>query len=192
MEKMNGKDFLGAALNRKSEFGDEMNIKGHYVVKCYDKEGNLKWEDEIHNLVATVGKNLTLDTILAGSGFTTVGPFMGLISSVSYSAIAAGDTMSSHAGWTEAGPTNAPNYTGNRATLAFSAASGGSKSLSANASFAISETGTVKGAFVVTGSGAVNTKDSTAGTLFSAGLFTGGDKAVGNGDTLSVSYTVSL
>jgi hypothetical protein len=111
---------------------------------------------------------------------------------VSFSATNAADTMSSHAGWTEAGNANAPTYTAPRKTAAWSAASGGSKALSSALSFAITGTGTVKGAFMVYGSGAVSTIDNTSGTLYSAGVFSGGDKVVGNGDTLSVSYTASL
>jgi hypothetical protein len=50
----------------------------------------------------------------------------------------------------------------------------------------------VKGAFMVYGTGAVNTKDDVNGKLYSAGLFTGGDKIVANLDTVNVSYTASL
>ena len=100
--------------------------------------------------------------------------------------------MSSHAGWLEAGGANAPTYTGNRKTMVFSAASGGAKSLSAVLVFAITGTGTIKGGFVVFGSGAINTKDDSNGTLLSAGLFSGGDRGVINGDTVNVSYTLSL
>jgi hypothetical protein len=100
--------------------------------------------------------------------------------------------MASHAGWLEAGGANAPTYTGNRKTAAWSAASGGSKALSAVLSFAITGSGTVKGCFLVFGTGAVSTKDDTNGVLYSAGLFSGGDKTVAIGDTLNVSYTASL
>lgn len=168
------------------------NAQGRYDVECIGPNGQVLWRDTIENTVMTAGKNLALDTYLAGSSYTVVGPYLGLISSSGYSAIAAGDTMSSHAGWTEAGNANAPTYSGNRKTAAWSAASGGSKALSSALSFAITGSGTVKGAFLIYGSGAVNTVDNTSGTLYSAGLFSGGDKTVGNGDTINVSYTASL
>jgi hypothetical protein len=150
-----------------------------------------KWAEDCPNVVCTVGKNLALDTYLAGSSYTVVGPYMFLINT-NASAAVAGDTMASHAGWLEVGSTNAPAYTAPRKTAAWSAASGGSKALSSSLSFAITSSGTVGGCGLVFGSGAVSTIDSTAGTLYSAGAFTGGSKTVTNGDSLSVSYTASL
>lgn len=191
-DKLNLVDHQGAAIIRASGVGEILSIEGIYHAQCFDKYGNLKWSDDIKNLVTTVGKNFILDTVLAGSAYSVTGPYMGLISSVSFSAVAAGDTMASHAGWTEAGNANAPTYTGTRKTAAFSAASGGSKALSAALSFAITGSGTVKGCFIVLGTGAVNTVDNTAGTLLSAGLFSGGDKPVVNTDTLNVSYSLAL
>jgi len=171
---------------------EECGATGIFEVWCIGPDGEEKWRDVFKNTVVTVGKNLALDTYLAGSSYTVVGPYVGLISSVSFSAIAAGDTMASHSGWTEAGATNAPTYTSPRKTAAWSSASGGSKSLSSALSFAMTGSGTVKGCFVVYGSGAVSTIDSTAGTLYSAGLFTGGDKVVASGDSINVSYSTSL
>jgi hypothetical protein len=150
-----------------------------------------KWEDAFENVVCTVGKNLALDTYLAGSAYTVTGPFMGLINTNASSA-AAGDTMASHAAWLEVGGTNAPAYTSPRKTCAWSAAASGSKALSSALAFPITSAGTVGGCFIVFGSGAVSTIDSTAGTLYSAGAFSGGSKTVSNGDTLSVSYSTSL
>ena len=191
-EKLHASDNNGASITRNSMHTESAEAHGFFTAKCFDKDGNLKWEDDFPNVVTTVGKNLALDTYLAGSGYTVVGPFLGLISSVTFTAVAAADTMASHAGWTEAGATNAPTYTSPRKTAAWSAASAGSKALSAALSFAITGSGTVKGCFLVFGTGAVSTIDNTAGTLYSAGLFTGGDKIVVNTDTLNVSYTASL
>lgn len=143
-----------------------------------------KWREVNKNLVVTVGKNDLLDKYFSGSGYTAAW-FCGLISSVSYSAIAAGDTMASHAGWTEAGGTNAPTYTGNRPALAFSAASAGSKATSSASSFTFTGAGTIKGMFGTT----VTTKDGTTGILYNAVLFTGGDRVVASADVVNVSVT---
>jgi hypothetical protein len=191
-ERAEAREHNDASIIRGSGGGEQAEAHGRYEVECIGADGKLKWREVIDNVVQTVGKNLALDTFLAGAAYTVTGPFMGLISSASYSAVAAGDTMASHAGWLEAGGANAPTYSGNRKTAVWSAASAGSKALSAALSFAITSSGTVKGAFLVFGSGAVNTKDSTAGTLWSAGTFTTGDKAVVNGDTLNCNYSSSL
>lgn len=82
---------------------------GRYSVECIGADGKVKWTDEFDNVVTTVGKNLALDTFLAGSSYTVVGPYMGLINGSAGSA-ASGDTMASHAAWLEVGGTNAPTY----------------------------------------------------------------------------------
>jgi hypothetical protein len=184
-------DECGAEVVRSNGNSEAIKLHGRYTIECVGTDGAIKWTDVIENTVMTAGKNLALDTMLAGSSYTVVGPYMGLISSASYSAISAADTMASHAGWLEAGNANAPTYTSPRKTCAFSAASSGSKALSSALAFAITGTGTVKGCFVAYGSGALTTIDNTAGTLLSAGLFSGGDRAVINGDTLNVSWSLA-
>ena len=101
------------------------------------------------------------------------------------------DTMASHANWTEAGSTNAPTFAA-RGTVAWSSASGGTKSTSSATSFTMTSGGTLEGAFIVLGSGAVATLMSTAGTLFSAGAFTGGAQPVSNGSVVNVSYSAGF
>lgn len=143
-------------------------------------------EREMKNLVLTGGKNDLLDKYFGGSGYTAAW-YAGLVSSVSFSAYAAGDTMASHAGWTEAGASNAPNYTGNRPAITFGAASGGVKASSSIPTVTFSATGTVKGLFTTT----VTTKDGTTGILYSAGNFTSGDAPVGNGYVMTLTFSAT-
>jgi len=173
--------------------GESCQAEGVYTFKCFEYEGGpLLWKDTVHNVVATVGKNLMLQTALTGSGYTVVGPYMGLISSVSYTTgPVAGDTMASHSGWTEAGTTNAPTFSA-RVAPSFGTASAGAISTASAVTFTMTSTGTLKGAFIVYGTGAVTTILSTAGTLLSAGLFTGGDQPVNTGNVVQVTYSLSL
>ena len=191
MEKRKISESASASLIGHPSNVQGMQIHGVYTAECYDAKGNLKWTAEAPNHVATVGTNLMLDTALEGSSYTAA-VYMGLISSSGWSQTAVTDTMGSHAGWTEAGNANAPTYSAPRKTAAFSAASGGAISLSSALSFTFTGAGTVKGCFLVYGSGAVSTIDNTSGVLFSAGVFTGGDKVVANTDVLNVSYTVTI
>jgi len=186
-EKMNLGDSCDATVERGGGVLEELLLHGTYHVSCVGPDGELKWEDDAPNLVTTAGKNYFL-----GTGLNSVSQitswFFGLVSSVSFSAYAAADTMASHGGWTEAGPTNAPNYSqGTRPAATWSAAAAGVIATSAASVFSITATGTVKGCFLVSNS----TKDGTTGTLASAGNFSGGDKVVGNGDTLNVSYSLA-
>jgi hypothetical protein len=171
-----------------------LSIHGVYTVECHDAEGNVKWTAEAPNHVMTEGTNLLLDTGLEGSSYTAA-VYMGLISSQNYTTTAVGDTAAQIGGtnqWDEAGSSYTPTYSGTRKLAAFSAASGGAISLSSALSFTFTGAGTVKGCFLIYGSGASSTIENTAGTLFSAGVFTGGDKVVANTDVLNVSYTVTI
>jgi hypothetical protein len=175
---------------------ETVGIEGVYHVVCHDAEGNVKWEDQFPNLVNAIGKQLMLDTLLSGSAYTTVGPFLGLISGASPT-FAAADTMTSHAGWTEF-----INYTVSasavRGTASFtSATSSGTTpaNVTTKAAAAITYTitgagGTVGGCFLVTGSGASSTLSNTGGTLYSAGAFAVA-KITTAGDTVSVTYSTT-
>lgn len=191
-DKLQAVGCVSVGLITRPGMFDGLQIAGRFIAECYGADGALRWTDDFDNTVVTVGQNLMLDSALAGSAYTVTGPFMGLISSTSFSAISAADTMASHAGWLEAGSANTPTFSGTRQTCVWSAASGGAKPLSAALSYSMTGSGTLKGAFITYGSGAVSTIGSTLGTLFSAGLFTGGDRAVLNGDTVNVSYSVAL
>lgn len=181
-------DSIAGALGLAAAEFEPLHAVGVYTAVLRDADGNELWRDEYRNLVTTAGKNDMLDKYLAGSAYTAAW-YVGLISSASYSAVAAGDTMSSHAGWLEAGAANAPTYSESaRRTASWNAASAGSKALSAGVVFTFTGSGTVKGSFL----SSVATKDSTTGTLFSAGLFSGGDQPVVATNTLTVAYSASL
>jgi hypothetical protein len=174
---------------------------GIYYVKCIDSEGKTKWEDTIHNVITDVGANLMLDCFLGGS--LSGASYMGLISSAGYTGVPlAADTMTSHATvghvWYEAGNgINYPNWStpssNARGTCIWSASSGRTKSLTSAITFIIATNGgTIQGCFIVTGSGAVSTNNNTSGTLYSAGIFSGGAKTVSVGDTVNVSYSTAV
>ena len=184
IDKMTATDMVQASTKYNTMPEDTMSIQGHYTAVCYSVDGFVKWSDDIDNLVTTVGKNLTLDTILGNSAAGAV--VMGL-KGVGTAAVT--DTQASHPTWLEVGLANAPTYAGNRPTPSVSAASAGSKTTSSAVSFSITGTGTVAGCFINIGGSA--TKDSTTGTLFSAGDFSS-SKAVVSGDTIAVTYTATL
>lgn len=187
-EKLKTLDLSDAGLMSNMIQMDGVNVGGTYTLECRDADGNVKWIDTVKNLVTTVGKNLLLDTFLAGSAYTAAS-FIGLVSGTPTPA--AGNTMASHVGWTEVGLANAPAYTGPRKTPAWSGASAGSKATSSIGAFVFTSGGTVGGCFLVLGTGALSTIDNTAGTLYSVGAFTGGNKIVATSDSLTVTYTAT-
>jgi len=185
-----------ATLQANAVGNETVGIEGVYHVECRDADGNIKWTETVPNLVNAVGKQLMLNTLLAGTSYTTVGPFLGLIGTTSPTFLAA-DTMTSHAGWTEF-----VNYTVGgsavRGTAVFGAASSSGLSpanVTTAAATAITYTitgggGNVTGCFLVTGTGATSTLNNTGGTLYSAGAF-GTPKATTAGDTVSVTYSTT-
>ena len=191
-DKLNAIEANGVSISSLASISDACHVEGIYTAKCYEYEGGpLLWEADFPNVVTYVGQNLMLQTSLTGSGYTVTGPYMGLISSVSWSATNVSDTMSSHSGWTEAGSTNAPTFSA-RIAPSFGTAASGSISTSSAVSFTMTSAGTLEGAFIVLGTGAVSTIGSTAGTLLSAGAFTGGAQPVNSGNIVQVSYSLTL
>lgn len=205
-EFANPHDCTNAGLIRGSGLSEKASAEGYYVIECRDAHGTLKWLDDIHNVVCTEGKNSSLTNFLKGSAFTQTA-FMGLIEATGYgfagangsgvaatnlaSSITANATASPPNGWNEA----PSSVCATRGTPSFGTASAGSLAASA-LNFSIIGADTIKGVFLIVknaaGTAATATVGNTAGALYSAGLFTGGDKAVVSGDTLSVTYTASL
>jgi hypothetical protein len=187
-------DNATATLQANAVIPEGMGVDGQYIVECRDAAGNLKWEEEFPNLVVAVGKQLMLDTLLRTSGtYTTVGPFLGLINNST--TFAAADTMTSKT-WTEL-TTYTVGGSAVRGTAVF-AASSSSGSTPSNVTtstataitYTMTGSATVYGCFLVTGTGAVSTISSTAGTLYSEGNFSTA-KTVTSGDTVTVTYSTT-
>lgn len=186
-EKANSADSMAAGLVAKTGFGETAKGGGVFHVQCFDKDGNLKWEDQMHNLVVNVGLQDMNTQYFKGSAYTAAF-YLGLIegpgSSTTY---AAADTLASHAGWSEF-----TNYSGARKAVTFGTATTADPSVISNsaspAQFSITGGGgTVAGAFLCTVS------SGTSGILFSEADFQSpGDRNVVSGDTLNVTYTFSL
>ena len=179
-ETVNAVDAFGAVLSAGASFGESVEAPFvTYDVVCHDADGNEKWREVFRNVVTTAGKTDALDKYLKGSGYTAAW-YLGLKAA---GTAVVGDTMASHSGWTEI----TAYVASTRPAITWGTTSGGSNTASGVA-FSINGTATVAGAFMVSDS----TKSGTAGTLYSAGDFTGGSKSVSSGDTLTVTPTQSF
>jgi hypothetical protein len=187
-EKVKSQDTAASSLTAGSSTADSASAKGVYKIQCHDAQGNLKWEDEAPNLVVNVGLQDMNAKYFTGSAYTAAW-YIGLYGSGATNSPAAGDTMSSHAGWTEVTAYSQAT----RPACTFGTPTTANPSVATNsaspASFSINGTTTVGGAFLTSN----NTKGGSTGTLYSAADFSSpGDRAVVSGDTLSVTYTLSL
>ncbi len=187
-EKLKAQDQVSGGLTANTGASEGARATGKYVVECHDKDGNLKWVAETPNLVVNVGLQYMAGSALTATSQITTW-YLGLYGAASSNNPAAGDTMSSHIGWTEV--TDYSEST--RPTASFAAATNANPSVVTNtaskATFTMNGTTTVGGAFLTSN----NTKGGTTGTLFSAADFQApGDRSVVSGDILSVTYTFSL
>lgn len=161
---------------------------GVFSLECYGSDGVLKWSAESHNLVVNVGLQDMNAKYFTGSSYTAAW-YLGLYGAGASNDPAAGDTMGSHAGWTEVVPyseSTRPQCVFGTPTTAMPSVATNSASV---AVFTINATATVGGAFLTSNS----TKSGGTGTLFSAVDFSSpGDRAVVSGDELRLTYTFSL
>jgi hypothetical protein len=185
-------------LVKRSDIGAPLDLKGKYVVEHW-RNGRRINEYHFPNAVVNQGKNQILE-VNFHSGTPITSWFLGLISNVGYTALAATDTYQdinqAGNGWDEF-TTYTDGNNGDDATTrpawGAGAASGQSVTNATAAVFNVTSAGTVKGVFQVGGIVAAQTKNDHAasGVLWSTALFTSGDVVVANGDQLKVTYTVS-
>ena len=108
--------------------------------------------------------------------------FLGIISNTGFTALAATDTMASHAGWTEA-----TNYSGSRPAWSPGDSAGGIKTNPTAAEFPITTEEALRGMFVV----ANNTKGGTTGLLWATGEFESGVTTPPVGSTFKLFYELT-
>jgi len=188
VDKAKPTDIVSAGLVAGTRSTESAVAIGQFNFECIGADGKVKWTGSVPNLVVNTGL-----AYMAGTALTSVTQitawYIGLYGAGASNTPAAGDTMSSHAGWTEV----VPYSNANRVAAVFVTATTANPSVATTsaspASFSINATSTVGGAFLTTS----NTKSGTTGTLFSASDFTSpGDRSVVSGDTLNVTYTLSL
>jgi len=177
-DRFQSQDRFSAGIDAKPKQGDGFSAKGVYKFTLFRK-GEIVDQWEAENVVTNEGLDDILEKYFNGSSYTS-DHYVGLTDGTP--TVAGGDTLSSHAGWTEITDYDEAN----RVALSMNAAS--SQSIDNNgseATFSINATVTIGGAFVAT----VNS--GTSGTLLSVAAFTGGDRSLQSGDTLNVEYTMS-
>lgn len=156
-----------------------LSIGGTFTIECRDAQGNLKWRDTAKNGVTNGGLDNLLDVYLRAQANSTW--YISLIDASGYSALAAADTIASHAGWAES-----TDYTAaTRPAWGPAAAASQSIANSSVVNFTMNATKTIKGAFLIS----VSTKGGSTGTLFCTALFSQGDRSVVNTDVIAVTYT---
>jgi hypothetical protein len=193
IEKAKSHDTVTSGLVAGTLTGEGTMALGYFTIQCFDKDGNLKWQDENHNLVVNAGLQYMCGAALTSTSQITTW-YVGLYGSGATNSPNATDTMASHGaqgagGWTEV--TTYSNAT--RPACTFAAATLANPSVATNtaspASFSMNGTATIGGAFLVSN----NTVGGTTGVLFSAADFSSpGDRNVVLGDTLNITYTLSL
>ena len=115
---------------------------GRFDIECIGADGKVKWTDSAPNLVVNAGL-----AYMAGSALTSVAQittwYLGLYGAGASNNPAAGDTMASHAGWTEV----VPYSNSTRVAVTFATATTANPSVATNsaspAAFTINATSTV-------------------------------------------------
>lgn len=172
----------------KKRSGLLIAVKGLFHAQIYDvprKSGTrrLIWEDRFPNGVTNGGLNDIL-----GVQFNTVTQktawYFGLLDD--NPTLSAGDTMSSHAGWTEA--TEYDEATRQQWTPLSVASQTISNTDPATVTIDSGGGLTVAGAFLTSNS----TKGGTTGILWATGLFTAGDQVLADNQVFKINYQCTM
>lgn len=175
------KENIHQTISRYRPENDKLKAVGTYKIEHF-RDGKCIGVYSGENLVVNAGKNSILGVQFHADTQITAW-YIGLIDNASFSAIAAGDTMSSHAGWLE----SVAYSDAARQQWNVGSASGQSITNGTAATFNINGTATIKGIFVTS----ISTKSGTTGTLWNGVAFSSA-VSVNSGDQIKVTYTVNL
>jgi len=167
-------------VERKPSGESDFSPKGYFDIQLVRK-GKVIESFRAPNGVTNVGKNSIL-----GVGFNAIAQitawYLGIIDNSGFSALAAADTMASHAGWNEF-----VSYAeATRVAWPEDAASGQQITNSTSADFNINGSGTLNGIFLVSD----NVKSGTAGTLWATASFASTIPVLAS-DVLKITYTIT-
>jgi len=179
-------DQTAAVVRRQPDADENLNIAGYCKVVCRGPDGAVKWVEEGKNYVVNEGIDWILTNDTAASATLYIGLLGAGTPAAAWTMTEAGGSAGApsdlngdrevHGEYSEA--TRPAWGQGEPSSQAITNATA--------ASFSITGTITVTGAFVST----VSTKNDQTGTLIAAKLFAS-SKAVDNGDTLDVTYTIT-
>jgi hypothetical protein len=188
----------GCCLVRARKAEDQLPLRGRFVVEHFRK-GVKIGQYEFPNGITNQGKDKLLDVMFHGTSAITTW-WLGLIDNAGYSALAAADVYAQIGGtngWAEfTDYTDAANADSSSTRPEWTEGAASSQAITNGSPvvFDITDTGTVKGLFLVGGGANCQNKDDNAqagGILWATALFNTGDVAVNAEDQLKVTYTVS-
>lgn len=173
----------GAEAGLASGLAMRLQFHNTYKFECFGADGDLKWSEEVTNLVTDAGANDVLTQYFKGAAYTAAW-YVGLASGATPT-FATADTSASHAGWTEFAAysqATRPTWTGGTASA---------RSISNTASQAVFSIngagGTVGGAFLISN----NVISGTTGVLYGEATLSSA-RTLASGDTLNITVTQSL
>jgi hypothetical protein len=156
-----------------------IKYKSIWQFVCKDKDGNIIWSKTIKNKIVNVGLQYLLDVAFLDAEKITTW-YCGLLNDAPVPA--AGDTMASHAGWTE----NTNYDEAVRQTISFVRSGQALSNSESPIQYTMSQDNdTIAGGFIISD----NTKGGSTGTLMSVAAFGEGDQAANDGNTVDITIT---
>lgn len=183
MDKSLVHDSVSCRVRKKAKApSDGAKVTGYYTVRCRDAEGNLKWEEDVFNLLTTEGLNMLMDVGLGGvtaSATWYIAPYTTGVPAL-------GNNYASPV------VVESTNYDeANRVTWTPQTAVAGSVTAASSVAFTWNGTDTLNGLMVVNVATKGDTVDA-AGIMYSQGAFQEGSRSLVPTDVIDVNYTCTV